>query len=86
MLRKAAGILTASVICIASAVQAHPVHYAMAVVDVRSNLLPSPDNVYSAVANEAGKARADALEKCRKAWERDCIVIGSGTISHPHWH
>lgn len=84
MLRKIAGILTVAAIFAASAALAHPVHYAMAVADAKPALQPLPGKVYTALADDVGAARAEALAQCREATNRDCIVIGSATLSHGH--
>ena len=71
MLKKFAGILTVSAICAASAAQAHQVHYAMAAAGAQPVMQPMPDNVFTAMAGDAGKAQAAVLAKCRKAGKRN---------------
>ncbi len=84
MLRKIAGILAVVAIFAASAAVAHPIHHAMAVADAKPALQQLPGKVYTALANDAGAAKAEALAQCREATNRDCTVIGSGTLSHGH--
>jgi hypothetical protein len=86
MLRKVAGILTVAAICAASVAVAHPVHYAMAAADAKPALQPLPEKVYTALAGDRDAARARALADCRKATNRDCVVIASGALAHPDTH
>ena len=86
MLRTIAGILTVAAICAASGAVAHPVHYAMAAADAKPALQPIPEKVYTALAGDRDAARARALAACRKATDRDCVVIGSGAVAHPAKH
>ena len=81
-----AGILTATAICVASAAQAHPVHYAVAAADASPTLRPIPKRVHTALGDNTGEARAAARAQCRKAAKRDCTVIAKGTLPHPHSH
>ena len=83
MLRKLAGILIVATVCTATLAVAHPIHYAMAVADVKPALQPLPDKVYTALAGDADAAQTRALADCRKATNRDCVVIGSGALAHP---
>ena len=84
MLRKIAGIPTVSVFFAASAAHAHQVHYAMATADAKAAMLPFPGQVYTALAGDAGAAKAEALAQCRDAGNGNCTVIGSGALSHGH--
>ena len=80
MPRKIAGILMVAV----SAARAHQVHYAMAAADARTAMQPLPGKVYTALADDAGTARAGALAQCRDAGNDNCAAIGSGALSHGH--
>ena len=84
LLEKIAGILTAAAIFAASAAHAHPIHYAMAAIDAKPVILPLSGRVYTALAGDSGAAKAEALAQCRDAENRDCAVIGSGALPHPH--
>ena len=84
MLRKIAGILAVVAVCTASAAVAHPIHYAMAVADTKPAVQPLPGKVYTALADDTGAAKAGALAQCRDAGNGDCVVIGSGALSHGH--
>ena len=86
MLRKLAGILIVATVCTATLAVAHPIHYAMAVADVKPALQPRPDKVYTELAGDADAAQTRALADCRKATNRDCVVIGSGALAHPAMH
>ena len=81
---KFAGFLILAAICASTAAVAHPVYYAMAVTDTKVASLSLPAKAYTALAGDTGTAKADALAQCRKAANRDCVVIGSGAVSHAH--
>ena len=55
MHRKLAGILIVATVCTATLAVAHPIHYAMAVADVKPALQPLPDKVYTALAGRCGR-------------------------------
>ena len=84
MPRKIAGIPMVAAFFAASAAHAHQVHYAMAAADARTSMQPLPGKVYTALAHDAGTARAGALAQCRDAGNGNCAAIGSGALSHGH--
>lgn len=84
MLRTLQAILIAATVCAATLAVAHPAHYAMAVAGTKPVSHALPDKVYSAVAGDAGAARARALAQCRKATNRDCVVIDEAPFAHVH--
>ena len=84
MLRKIAGVLMVAAMFAASAASAHQVHYAMAAADAKPAMQPLPGKVYTALAADAGAAKAEALAQCRDAGNGSCNVIGSGPLSHGH--
>ena len=84
MYSKLAGFLIVAAICASTAAVAHPVYYAMAVADTKVASLSLPAKAYTALARDSGAAKTDALAQCRKAANRDCVVIGSGAVSHAH--
>ncbi len=84
MLRTLAGILVVATVCASTLAVAHPVHYAMAVSDANPALQSLLGKVHTALAGDADAARAEVLAQCRKATNRDCVVIGNGTLSHAH--
>ena len=84
MLRTLQAIPIVATMCAATLAVAHPVHYAMAVAGTKPVSQGLPDKVYSAVAGDAGAARAQALAQCRNATNRTCVVIDAGPLAHVH--
>lgn len=84
MLRTLQGILIVATVCAATLTVAHPVRYATAVAGTEQTSKAPPDKVYSAVAGDTAEARAQALAQCRKATNRDCVVIDEGPHAHAH--
>ncbi len=84
MPRKIAGIPMVAAFFAASAARAHQFHYAMAAADARTFMQPLPGKVYTALADDAGTARAGALAQCRNAGNDNCANIGSDALSHGH--
>ncbi|MDE0060878.1 MAG: hypothetical protein OXI22_02415 [Defluviicoccus sp.] len=79
-----AGPLTVAAICAASVAVAHPVYYAMATAETKAASLSLPAKAHTALADDVDAARAEALAQCRKATNRDCVVIGAGAVAHDH--
>lgn len=84
MLRKLAGITMVVAFFAASAAHAHHVHYAMATDDAKAVMQPFPGKVYTALAGDAGAAKAEALAQCQDAGNGDCAIIGSGALPHKY--
>ncbi len=84
MLRTFAGFLVFAAVCASTLAVAHPVHYGMAVAGTKQASLAVSETVYTALAGDPATARDKALAQCRKATNRDCVVIGDGAASHVH--